>query len=142
MPDEASLALIGPASDLLFIDIETTGLSREKNHVYLIGCVYYQPEGWHMIQWFDNTGIDEKQILSSFRIFASEYRCLVHYNGSRFDIPFLQKRLVLNGLEPLPDQMRSMDLYGVVRPYKRLLGLPDYRQQTLEAYLKTGRTEE
>lgn len=142
VPDEASLALIGPASDLLFIDIETTGLSREKNHVYLIGCAYYQPEGWHMIQWFDNTGIDEKQILSSFRIFASEYRCLVHYNGSRFDIPFLQKRLILNGLEPLPDQMRSMDLYGVVRPYKRLLGLPDYRQQTLETYLKTGRTEE
>ncbi len=35
VPDEASLALIGPASDLLFIDIETTGLSREKNHVYL-----------------------------------------------------------------------------------------------------------
>ncbi len=30
----------------------------------------------------------------------------------------------------------------MVRPYKRLLGLPDYRQQTLEAYLKTGRTEE
>ena len=142
VPDEASLALIGPASDLLFIDIETTGLSRENNHVYLIGCAYYQPEGWHMIQWFDNTGIDEKQILSSFRIFAAEYRCLVHYNGSRFDIPFLQRRLTLNGLEPLPDQMRSMDLYGVVRPYKRLLGLPDYRQQTLEAYLSTGRTEE
>jgi hypothetical protein len=59
VPDEASLALIGPASDLLFIDIETTGLSRENNHVYLIGCAYYQPEGWHMIQWFDNTGIDE-----------------------------------------------------------------------------------
>ncbi len=128
VPDEASLALIGPASDLLFIDIETTGLSREKNHVYLIGCAYYQPEGWHMIQWFDNTGIDEKQILSSFRIFASEYRCLVHYNGSRFDIPFLQKRLILNGLEPLPDQMRSMDLYGVVRPYKRLDLIRTYKQ--------------
>jgi len=26
--------------DTLFVDIETTGLSAEKNHIYCIGCSY------------------------------------------------------------------------------------------------------
>ena len=31
-----------PLSDFLVLDIETTGLSAEKNAVYLIGCIYLQ----------------------------------------------------------------------------------------------------
>jgi tetratricopeptide (TPR) repeat protein len=38
--------------------------------------------------------------------------------------------------------MESVDLYAYVAPYRHLLGLPDYRQQTMEACLGTGRTED
>ena len=57
------------ALDVLFLDIETTGISREKSAVYLIGCICMQPEGWQLTQWFDDTGTDEKMLLSSFLIF-------------------------------------------------------------------------
>ena len=39
-----------PLSDLLLLDIETTGLSPEHNAVYLIGCIYHQTDGWNLIQ--------------------------------------------------------------------------------------------
>ena len=35
---------ISSLSDLIFLDIETTGLSSEHCSVYLIGCIYYQPK--------------------------------------------------------------------------------------------------
>ena len=130
-----------PLSDFLFLDIETTGLGAENNAVYLIGCIYHQTDGWNLIQWMDNTGGEEKEVLSSFLLFASAYRILVHYNGERFDIPFLRKRMAFHGLTDTTADAGSLDLYKVILPYKKILGLPDYRQQTLEALLGTGRIE-
>ena len=100
-PREELLTAIAPLSDFLFLDIETTGLSAEQNAIYLIGCVYCQSDGWNLIQWMDTSGKEEKEILSSFLLFASGYRYLVHYNGERFDLPFLKKRLQAHSLQDL-----------------------------------------
>lgn len=135
------------ALDVLFLDIETTGISREKSAVYLIGCICMQPEGWQLTQWFDDTGTDEKMLLSSFLIFCEKYRYVVNYNGNRFDLPFLRARMEANGLLKEGSaassflSMESVDLYGYIAPYRHLLGLPDYRQQTVEFCIGTGRTE-
>lgn len=133
---------IAPLTDFLLLDIETTGLSAEHNAVYLIGCIYHQTDGWNLIQWMDNTGNEEKEVLSSFLLFASGYRILVHYNGDRFDIPFLRKRIELHSLADTTFDAQTLDLYKVILPYRRVLGLPDYRQQTMEALLGTGRIED
>ena len=133
------------AQEVLFLDIETTGISRANSAVYLIGCICLQPDGWQMTQWFDDTGLDEKTLLSSFLIFCSRYHYIINYNGNRFDLPFLRARAEHHGL--LQDStaflsMESIDLYGYIAPYRHLLGLPDYRQQTLEQTMQTGRTED
>ncbi|MDO5132685.1 MAG: ribonuclease H-like domain-containing protein [Eubacteriales bacterium] len=135
------------AKDVLFLDIETTGISREKSAVYLIGCVCMQPEGWQLTQWFDDTGMDEKMLLSSFLVFCGKFRYVINYNGNRFDLPFLRARMEAHGLLREGSaaaflSMESVDLYGYIAPFRHLLGLPDYKQQTVEAYLQTGRTEE
>ena len=140
-PQEELLGSIAPLSDFLFLDIETTGLSAENAQIYLIGCAYRQSDSWDLIQWMDTTGKEEKEILSSFLLFASGYGHLVHYNGERFDLPFLRKRLQAHALEDMTARVQSLDLYAAITPYKRLLGLPDYRQQTMEALLQTGRVE-
>ena len=136
------LRAIAPLSDFLLLDIETTGLSAENNAVYLIGCVYHQTDGWNLIQWMDSTGNEEKEVLSSFLLFASGYKTLLHYNGDRFDLPFLRKRMAVHGLSDEKIPAGTLDLYKVITPYKRILGLPDYRQQTMEALLGTGRVED
>lgn len=139
---ESLLEKEAPLADTLFLDIETTGLSPAQSRVYMIGCLYYESDGWHLIQWFDNTGTDEKQLLSSFLLFADHYHALVHYNGSRFDLPFLTARMEALGLESPLSSMTSLDLYKILQPYRNILGLPDYKQQTVEEYFGTGRTEE
>lgn len=134
----------GP-QDVLFLDIETTGISRANSAVYLIGCACLQPDGWQMTQWFDDTGDDEKMLLSSFLVFCGKYKYIVNYNGNRFDLPFLRARANFHGLQQESSaflSMESIDLYGYIAPYRHLLGLPDYRQQTVEAFLQTGRTED
>ena len=136
------LETICPLSEVLFVDIETTGLSGERNRIYMIGCACYEQGGFATTQWFDNTGTDEKSVLSSFLLFASGYKLLVHYNGTRFDLPFIRKRMDVHSLPDTLTGMRSLDYYQVMKPYRRLLGLPDYKQQTVEAYLGTGREEE
>ena len=37
---------------ILFLDIETTGLSPSSSQLYLIGIAYYEQSTWHIKQWF------------------------------------------------------------------------------------------
>ena len=145
--NEYPFSRLGNRSEILLIDIETTGLSPEHAQVYLIGCAYWEEDCWHRIQWFDESGSGEADILTSFLLFAKKYRILLHYNGDRFDIPFLTRRIVHNGLqamsgaEQFPNAMKSVDLYRFLKPYQQILALPDLRQQTVEQFMGTGRTE-
>lgn len=130
--------------DVLFLDIATTGIRRADSRVYLIGCICRQQDEWQLTQWFDDTGLEEKNVLFSFLIFCSRFKYIISYNGNRFDLPFLRVRIEVNGLQDAAAgflSMSSIDLYGYIAPYRHLLGLPDYRQQTVEAAIGTGRTE-
>ena len=74
-------------SDVRYLDIETTGLSAQKNQIYLIGSAKPCADGSVVLtQWFDDTGRGEKEILEAFLKDAAGARALVHYNGNRFDI--------------------------------------------------------
>lgn len=42
LPESYPLSRIGAPDQLLFFDIETTGLSAEHSRLYLIGCVFYR----------------------------------------------------------------------------------------------------
>ena len=93
------LALLGiPQEQLLFFDIETTGFSGEYASVYLIGCIYPEKDSWHMVQFFADSTDAEPELLSAFGGLLSGRRVLVHFNGDRFDIPFLQKRCAAHGV--------------------------------------------
>ena len=128
-------------SEVLYFDIETTGLSSEKSGVYLIGCAGHGAGGWNLTQWLDESGQEERELLSSFFAYAKSFRTLIHYNGDHFDIPFLAKRAQKLGLDNPLAGMASLDLYRTLLPYKSLLQLADAKQQTVEACFGTGREE-
>ena len=67
LPDTYPLDRIGPLSDLLFFDIETTGFSGDTSNLYLIGCTYFQEGSWNLIQWFADTKAAEKDLLPQNR---------------------------------------------------------------------------
>ena len=88
-PNTYPLDRIGPLKDLLFFDIETTGFSGETSQLYLIGCTYFDGFGWKLIQWFADTRQAEKELLDAFFEFLKRFKILIHFNGDRFDIPFI-----------------------------------------------------
>ena len=53
-------------SDVLFLDIETTGLTPANSDLYLIGCVSYSDDCWHYTQFFAEKYEEELQILKEF----------------------------------------------------------------------------
>lgn len=137
-PSENLIKLV-PKDDILFFDIETTGLSKKTNHIYLIGCGRYDNNNLEIIQWFAENESDETNVLKAFLDYSASFESLVNYNGKSFDIPFITERLSKHGLS-MPE-FNSIDLYTYVKPFKRVLSLCDLTQKTIESFLGIKRED-
>lgn len=124
----------------LFIDIETTGFSAKASKLYLIGCAYYEQDSWHLAQWFADKK-DEEEVLNAFFMFASTYDTLIHFNGNRFDLPYLKAKCEQYGIEYYLDNMVSIDIYKLISPFKDVLGLENCKQKTIELFLGINRDD-
>ena len=63
---------------LLYLDIETTAASTGNNSALsVIGCC---EKGREPRQWFNESGLEQKQILASFLSCADSYDVIVTYN--------------------------------------------------------------
>ncbi len=122
------------SEDAVFFDIETTGLSHRTSHLYMIGAFCREGEEFCLLQWFLQRPSEEKEVLELFAEFLKPFRTLIHYNGSSFDLPYLQDRCALWGLpDPFPkDRIRSLDLYRELRSAKKMLHLSSMKQKDLE----------
>ncbi len=126
----------------LFFDIETTGLSADTAFVFLIGCISFEEGGWNLNQYMIRFVQEERQLLTSFFEQAEKARILVHFNGSHFDIPFINKRASLIGMDSNLSSLSSVDLYLRYRPLKNLLGMKRMNQSSLEAWAGWERKDE
>ncbi|MBR5360483.1 MAG: ribonuclease H-like domain-containing protein [Lachnospiraceae bacterium] len=127
---------MAPLNEILFIDIETTGLSREYSDLYLIGCGFFDDNGYNTVQWFAASAADEPLIIKEFTAYVREhFSLLIHYNGNRFDVPFLKAKAHKHGLDDPFDTLSGFDIYSEIKPYKNILGLPSLRQRCVEELL-------
>ena len=134
-PPSSFLEGLAP-EDLLFCDIETTGLSSAEP-LFLIGTMRFI-EGEARLQLFlARHPNEEKAILEAFGAHLRA-KTLVTFNGKSFDWPFIEGRANRN-LVRLPKPQSQYDLiYSARRRYKS--ELPNCRLQTLEAGIcKRGR---
>lgn len=127
--------------DIIAFDIETTGFTAETTMLYLIGCAYYKDGEWFITQWFNNDGISEREILIQFFSFIKEKKYLFHYNGDGFDIPYVTKKLKRYELDFSLDNIESIDLYKLIKPFKKVLHLDNLKQKTLEKFLAINRLD-
>lgn len=138
---EYPLERIAPIESILFIDIETTGFTAKSASLYLIGCAYFQAGKWRTIQWLAENYNEEADILNAFFEFAKFYRCLIHFNGNNFDLPFITQKCQQLNLPFNFDAFEGIDLYKRINPYKFFLKLPNCKQKTLELFLGIDRTD-
>ncbi len=127
--------------DILFVDIETTGLSARSSSLYLIGVVFYKDGKWQYNQWLADKYEEELNVITAFFEFMHDYRFLIHYNGNRFDLPYLEEKASQYSMPYSFEKMNGVDIYRRIKPYRDLLGLPDLKQKTVEEFLGLERTD-
>lgn len=170
-PVPSDIYTIGVPEDVLFFDIETTGLSARSAGLYLIGVLTYTDKNWTLLQYFCEDVADEPAVLQAFFELLRTKKILISYNGDGFDIPFLRHMVEQYGLRtPRPhhstalhdradcpatdgsaiadapplysfDTVESFDLFKKFRPLKHLLGLPDLKLKSCERFLGIDRED-
>lgn len=126
---------------IVFFDIETTGFAAETTYLYLIGCIYQKDSSLHLIQWFAEDIREESELIINFFEFIKEYNLLIHYNGTGFDIPYLIKKCSILDLNYSFDNIKSLDIYKKVSSIKKIFRLKNFKQKTIEAFLKIDRKD-
>ncbi len=132
---------------IVVADIETTGLSPARCSVILGGALTADPEGGlTAIQFFADTPEDETELLERYVKYLSRFDVVVTYNGNKFDLPFIKKRMFINKMDTAPvEALYSLDLYSVLKKHSHLPKLlPNMKQKTVEIFLgeSINRTDE
>ncbi len=118
--------------DLLFFDIETTGLSSGQP-LFLIGALGSPaPSAARLELFLARTPQEETAALAAF-LERVEDKTLVSFNGVRFDWPYIMQRAHLRGLS-VPKPRAHFDLLPFSRKRWREQ-VPNCRLQTLEYYV-------
>ena len=120
-----------------FIDIETTGLDRNRQIIYLIGLLFYDQEKacWVLNQYFSKSENTEKALLESFLRDLSGFNNIITYNGDSFDLPFINHRSSLYNIDSRISLDESYDLYRLIRKNKDFLSLENLQLKTVEKSL-------
>lgn len=131
--------------DIAFFDIETTGFSAKNSMCYLIGAIHFQNGQPSYTQWFADTPDSEATLLENFFKFSCNFKCIVHFNGGHFDIPFLLERAKLLNIPYELIKMfsvcDSIDIFKLIKRCGSLLSLEHYNQKSLEEFIGLNRRD-
>jgi len=117
--------------DVVFFDLETTGLSCTP--IFLVGAMGWEGDGLVARQFLARNYSEERAILSLFLEWAATKRLLVSFNGKSFDLPMVRVRAAANGI-PFSLNVPHFDLLHVARRAWHST-LPNHRLQTLETHI-------
>lgn len=110
------LRLSEGAGTLCFFDIETNNLNADYGEVLVIS---YKLSG-KAVKTLSSDDMTERAMLKEFRrVVAEEADCIVSYNGKRFDVPFINTRLLEYGEDPLAKK-HHLDYYFTLKYQLRL----------------------
>lgn len=130
---DPEIASRSPA-DLLFLDIETTGLGGAGAMVFLVTTGRLAPEGFVLRQYLAPSPAEESPLLSilaSESDVAAERPVLATYNGRVFDAPMLDQRSTMHRMRGGYEALAQLDILSPVRHGFRAT-LPSCRLSAVE----------
>ena len=98
-----------PSEKTFLLDIETSGLHREKDQIISIGCTYQKNDTPTFRTFFFNDLQEEKEGLLSFLEGCNDFDTIVTFRGKGFDYPFLKNVHPLK--ESFPHLLPSESLF-------------------------------
>lgn len=119
--------------DLVFMDIETTGLTHQNPIVSITVS-----DGVKTVTKVIENLKDELELISDFleKYNGSNF---VTYNGESFDLPFIRQRAKFYNME---FDYESTDLYKYFNKYRYLFPMKSLRQVEVEKYFEIDRGED
>ncbi|MFP4176226.1 MAG: ribonuclease H-like domain-containing protein [Candidatus Brocadiia bacterium] len=121
---------LGP-EDVVFMDIETTGLSSSP--LFLIGVMCWDGGELLVRQFLARDYSEEKAAIEQLAASLEERGLLVTFNGKSFDMPYVKTRAAAT-LAEMPPEPAHFDLLHVSRRVWKG-SLPDCKLQTLETHI-------
>jgi len=104
--------------NLLFVDLETTGLAGGAGtYAFLVGCGWFDGGRFRTRQFFLSSFVAERALLEGLVDLARAAHTVVTYNGKSFDLPLVDTRLTLHRLETPFAAMPHIDM---LHPARRL----------------------
>ncbi|MDO5047385.1 MAG: ribonuclease H-like domain-containing protein [Anaerococcus sp.] len=116
----------------IILDIETTGLDSSVDFLVLLGFIETKGDKSYSYQYFAIDDNEEERLL---RIYLKKIKDkkVITYNGDTFDLPFLNRRLLNYGLNPVFPN--SLDLLKKVKGYRYYFDFPSLKLMDMEKYL-------
>jgi len=124
--DGESLRLLDPAlpppdgtgERMLFVDLETTGLSGGAGTVaFLVGCGWFDMGAFQVRQFLLTSYASERALLDAVASCFDAASLLVTYNGKTFDVPVMETRWMFHRMRMPLESVRHFDM---VHPARRL----------------------
>lgn len=131
-------------TNICFLDIETTGLNRKHEPIYLIGLIYFHEKdnNWCLTQLFANHLDKERALLEKLNNFISRFDLIITYNGDSFDLPFIKYRSKKHNIKSQILNINSFDIYRKIKDNKSYLHLKNLKLKTIEESLGIYREDE
>lgn len=128
-------------SEILYFDLETTGLSAGRSDLYIIGISYADSEKMKTILLFNDDGCSEAEMLQELNTYLENKKYLVTYNGDTFDIPYITAKYMEHEMEASDlKKLISVDIYKKLRPYKKHMHLDSMKQSDMEKLMGIRRS--
>jgi uncharacterized protein len=108
----------GDGSRILFVDLETTGLSGGAGTIaFLVGCAWFDLGALQIRQFLLTSYAAERALLAAVTECLDEAALLVTYNGKTFDVPVMETRWLFHRMEIPLEGVRHFDM---LHPARRL----------------------
>ncbi|WP_039656863.1 ribonuclease H-like domain-containing protein [Clostridium tyrobutyricum] len=127
--------------NVAYFDIETTGFDKNKDNIILISFGnFIDYNKFSIKQYFAENLEDEGEVLYSFGSDVLKYENWCSYNGIAFDEPFICERMIKENIFFEPPK-KHIDLYRLIRPYYKQLGMERCNLKTVEKYIGVQRKD-
>ncbi len=119
LPPWARFELLGGTNgQMLFLDLETTGLAGGAGtYAFLVGCGWFEPGSFRTRQFFLADFAAERALLEAVSELAGHLTCIVTYNGKTFDLPLLETRF---SLQRMPTPFAELAHVDMLHPARRM----------------------
>lgn len=125
-------------SDFTIIDIETTGFNRITDTIIILGLLIKNNASITLKQFISESFSDEKLILSE--LLNLDLSNIYTFNGTYFDLPFINKKLELHKLNPLVYK-NHIDMFLHIKQFSHYIPIENLKQSSLEYWLGFNRKD-